>query len=133
MDVWNGSATQLRLYQQVTQVSFPLLMRASDALGVLSKGAVDGLWVVDPEGILRFESPRSRPQIDRTIEMVLSLVGSIEEPRTGDFDASGGVDFNDFLLFAPAFGSTEELFDLDESGRVDFADFLRFATVFGGS
>ena len=50
-----------------------------------------------------------------------------------DFDASGTVDFPDFLMFARAFGSTEALYDLDNSGTVDFPDFLLFTQAFGGN
>jgi len=56
-----------------------------------------------------------------------------------DFDDNGRVDFNDFLLFAQAFGSRagdpgyDGRFDLDGSSAVDFGDFLGFATAFGAS
>ena len=49
-----------------------------------------------------------------------------------DFDGSGEVDFNDFVMFARAFGTTDPQFDLDDSGMVDFGDFLLFARAFGG-
>jgi len=48
-----------------------------------------------------------------------------------DFDGSGKVDFQDFLAFAGAFGSTETAFDLTSDGKVDFNDFLVFASFFG--
>lgn len=56
-----------------------------------------------------------------------------------DFDGSGRVDFNDFLLFAAAFGTRtgqtryELRFDLNLSGVIDFDDFLTFAAHFGRS
>jgi YVTN family beta-propeller protein len=56
-----------------------------------------------------------------------------------DFDADGIVGFNDFLLFAAAFGtesqdsSFDARFDLDGSGIIDFPDFLAFAKAFGRS
>ena len=49
-----------------------------------------------------------------------------------DFDGSGEVDFNDFVMFAQAFGTTDPRFDLDDSGMVDFGDFLLFARAFDG-
>lgn len=49
-----------------------------------------------------------------------------------DFDGSGEVDFNDFVMFARAFGTTDPQFDLDDSGMVDFGDFVLFARAFGG-
>ncbi len=54
-----------------------------------------------------------------------------------DFDASGTVDFTDFLLFAGKFGARqgderyESRFDLDGDGEVGFGDFLIFAGSFG--
>ncbi len=50
---------------------------------------------------------------------------------TADFDGSGKVDFQDFLLFAQAFGTTDASYDLDASGMVDFQDFLQFVQAFG--
>jgi hypothetical protein len=49
----------------------------------------------------------------------------------GDFNGDGGVDFDDFFLFAAAFGSREARFDLSRDGRVDFDDFFLFAAQFG--
>ncbi|MCY3683506.1 MAG: hypothetical protein OXH16_19070 [Gemmatimonadetes bacterium] len=54
-----------------------------------------------------------------------------------DFDASGTVDFTDFLLFVGKFGARqgderyEAQFDLDGDGEVGFGDFLIFAGSFG--
>ena len=53
------------------------------------------------------------------------------DARRADFDGDGRVDFDDFFLFAGAFGSPEARFDLDGSGGVDFSDFFLFAAVFG--
>ena len=56
---------------------------------------------------------------------------------TSDFDGSGKVDFQDFVLFARGFGRTstdagfDARLDLDGSGKVDFQDFVRFAESFG--
>jgi aminopeptidase YwaD len=62
----------------------------------------------------------------------------LSEPPTiaGDFDNSGTVDFDDFLIFAAVFGfpaSTGEIirFDLDSNGNIGFSDFLIFARNFG--
>ena len=48
-----------------------------------------------------------------------------------DFDGDGRIDFDDFFMFAGAFGGTDPVFDLDKSGRVDFDDFFIFAADFG--
>ena len=55
----------------------------------------------------------------------------------GDFNADGMVNFDDFFLFADAFGSGEgetsfnASMDLSVNGRVDFDDFFLFADLFG--
>jgi hypothetical protein len=49
---------------------------------------------------------------------------------TADFDSDGAIGFNEFLLFAVAFGGSNTLFDLDGSGTVAFPDFLLFSEAF---
>ena len=69
-----------------------------------------------------------------TLEIGLSGTGRVSNP---DFDGDGEVDFDDFILFARAFGtsSNDEQFDprydLDGDGEVGFADFIAFAEKFG--
>ena len=48
-----------------------------------------------------------------------------------DFDGDGVTGFEDFFLFAEAFGGSDPRFDLDNSGSVDFADFFLFTESFG--
>jgi hypothetical protein len=59
--------------------------------------------------------------------------GVLERP--GDFNGDLSVDFEDFFLFAGAFGSraTGEnvRFDMVKNGEIDFDDFFAFAGVFG--
>jgi len=131
LDVWDGSATQLALYREITDVSFPLLMRASREIGLMSKGAIDALVVVDQAGVVRFRSSRSRPEVDSALLVIGSLLDRVRDSSSADFDGDGLVNFQDFLLFAEAFGSVDLRFDLDQSGRIDFADFLAFARIFG--
>ena len=50
---------------------------------------------------------------------------------TPDFDGDGETGFDDFFLFAEAFGGSDPRFDLDGSGTVDFDDFFLFAEAFG--
>ena len=56
-----------------------------------------------------------------------------------DFDGSGVVDFQDFLLFAAGFGKQagqagyDARLDLDGSNAVDFPDFLAFVQYYGRS
>ena len=49
----------------------------------------------------------------------------------GDFNSDGKVDFDDFFLFADAFGGHDPFYDLDSSGGIDFDDFFLFADNFG--
>ena len=55
----------------------------------------------------------------------------IEEPTCyADCDASGGLDFFDFLCFQDAFAAGEPYADCDGSGNLDFFDFLCFQDEF---
>ena len=47
-------------------------------------------------------------------------------PVSSDFDKSGKTDFDDFIIFAAAFGKRDPNFDLTGDGNVDFRDFLIF-------
>lgn len=61
----------------------------------------------------------------------------LDDLKRADFDGSGHINFNDFLLFVMNFGRVitdhrfQGRFDLNSSGQIDFADFLLFAGVFG--
>ena len=57
--------------------------------------------------------------------------GEVSTGLPGDFSGDGQVDFEDFFLFADAFGGADPAYDLDSSGQVDFADFFLFADSFG--
>jgi hypothetical protein len=50
-----------------------------------------------------------------------------------DFDGSGAVDFDDFVMFAGAYGQKNSEIDLTGDGFVDFSDFIVFARNYGGS
>lgn len=74
---------------------------------------------------------------DRILRLRINYEGEsppIEPPPggtvVGDFTGDDQVDFSDFLLFAPAFGSNGGGFDLDGDGFVGFSDFLTFADAF---
>ena len=54
-----------------------------------------------------------------------------EAPPEADFNGDNAVDFQDFILFARAFGTGQVLYDLDGDGTVGFGDFVRFARSFG--
>ena len=67
------------------------------------------------------------------VVLVLLVPGMLQAQTAADcdFDGNGKVEFNDFLLFAQAFGGTHAKFDLDGGGQVEFSDFLIFARFFG--
>ncbi len=65
-----------------------------------------------------------------------SIVVHFESPVStlpGDFDGDGTVDFEDFVMFARAFGQTSTEFDLTGDNLVRFEDFVVFAQHFGQS
>ena len=63
--------------------------------------------------------------------LVILPAGLHAEILRSDFDNSGQVDFEDFLLFVVEFGGSNPTYDLDDDGRVAFDDFLLFAADFG--
>jgi hypothetical protein len=67
-----------------------------------------------------------------SLSIGLTGIASAQVARS-DFNASGTIDFPDFLAFAQAYGTNNPLFDFDNSGSVDFPDFLDFANAFGQS
>lgn len=100
------------------------LKSTSPAIDAGEEFTVAGDFDVDGEARLR----------DGRIDIGADEVGAaviVPGNPSADFNRSGTVDFNDFLLFAGAFGGTDPLYDLDGSGRVDFGDFLLFAASFG--
>jgi hypothetical protein len=64
-----------------------------------------------------------------------SSAGSQPKAPTPDFSGDGEVGFDDFFLFASAFGQKatgdNAKFDLDKDGEVGFGDFFEFAGKFG--
>ncbi len=63
------------------------------------------------------------------------LVDTTVVSNPGDFNGSFKVDFDDFFLFAAAFGQPatgdNAVFDMSGDGQVNFDDFFEFAGVFG--
>ncbi|OGG50093.1 MAG: hypothetical protein A3F84_02595 [Candidatus Handelsmanbacteria bacterium RIFCSPLOWO2_12_FULL_64_10] len=80
----------------------------------------------EPNG---FYYPTGSPQLKFNVMLDRSAL------LPGDFDGNGKVDFDDFFLFADAFGQKASgdnvRFDLDQNGEVDFNDFFLFAEKFG--
>ncbi|MFH1567325.1 MAG: putative Ig domain-containing protein [Gemmatimonadota bacterium] len=66
-----------------------------------------------------------------TVGTGLTASVTVSARLPGDGNGDGVVNFDDFFLFADAFGTADPLFDFDGSGLVDFDDFFVFADNFG--
>ena len=71
LDIWNGNPTQLALFQNVTETSFPLLLRASE-VGKQFKSSIDILAVINQEGRVLWQGHVS--QTDRVRTMLAELL-----------------------------------------------------------
>ena len=69
-----------------------------------------------------------RQAIQADFQVTLEGAGGLPSP---DFTGNKMVDFDDFFLFAAAFGTNDTLFDLDGDGTVGFTDFFLLAEAFG--
>jgi penicillin amidase len=91
------------------------------------------LWVAG--GVHPAPLNREAVEAVKSSEMTLA-VPTTETRQQSDFDGSGTVDFQDFVLFAAAFGKAEgepgyqAIYDLDGDGRIALADFVVFAQAF---
>ena len=76
--------------------------------------------------------PKIRPIFALAVASLLIVPGAARaQTASSDFNDDGKVDFDDFFLFAGAFGSSGAKFDLSGNGKVDFDDFFLFAQRFG--
>ena len=85
----------------------------------------------DSAGNVQLAPPRAPDRYFTPAGLSSAPVSVSPEAARSDFDGDGSVNFNDFLAFAGAFGSSEAAFDLSGDGKVDFSDFLLFAQDFG--
>lgn len=99
------------------------LQRTSPAIDAGENLSAAGDFDIDGQPRLQFQT------LDIGADEVETGVAA--DALSGDFDASGTVDFDDFFLFADHFGSGDRRYDLDGSGLVDFDDFFLFADYFG--
>jgi hypothetical protein len=90
------------------------------------------------EGVVTYTLPKytSHEYYFATWQLYLKTLRS----STADFDADGDVDFDDFILFAGAYGRQigrsdhpNAAYDLDVDGQVGFTDFLIFASAYASS
>jgi hypothetical protein len=106
----------------------------SGLLGALSIEALQGF---DREATLRVplvvwnHVTGGRQEVQTDLQIRLTRAGGL----AGDFNEDGEVGFEDFFLFAGAFGQKaagdNAKFDLDGDGEVSFGDFFAFAGEFG--
>ena len=88
------------------------------------------------EGVVTYALPKAPD--DAIFKSIKRLFLKASTSRSADFDGNGTVGFEDFLLFANAFGKVVgeyatvfARFDLDLDGRVGMGDFLLFAQAYG--
>lgn len=88
------------------------------------------------EGVVTYALPKAPD--DAIFKSIKRLFLKASTSRSADFDGNGTVGFEDFLLFANAFGKVVgeyatvfARFDLDLDGRVGLGDFLLFAQAYG--
>ena len=100
---------------------------------IASVPAVDLSVQGGPDRLIRIDSHirQTLSVIPATIVVLVLLLPVSGLAQNADFDNSGSVGFEDFLLFTAAFGKPDTRFDLDTSGIVDFGDFLIFVSQFG--
>jgi hypothetical protein len=71
LDIWNGNPTQLTLFQHVTEVSFPLLLRAA-SVGLRYRSSIDILGIIDQQGRVLWQGHVS--QTDHVRKMLTELL-----------------------------------------------------------
>lgn len=106
--------------------------------GLLGTMMFEALQGFDEETTLRIpfvvwdRVPGGRQTIQTDIQFRFIGAGG---PPTPDFNGDGKADFDDFFLFATAFGQQAKgenaKFDLDGDGEIGFGDFFLFAGAFG--
>lgn len=64
---------------------------------------------------------------------VASVTLDIAAAQPGDISGNGGIDFDDFFLFADDFGTSATRSDFNSDGIVDFTDFFLFADFFNAA
>ena len=130
----NGSGSDLRVTSRGCRCSDhqPFLDQGFPAIGIFQ-------FFDNPAPHLNMSTDTiTRVDIDYVTQVTRAATGGLLElagisAPTADFDGSGSVDFDDFLLFAARLESEAAVFDLDRDGRVGFSDFLIFADQFAAA
>lgn len=139
IDIWDGPPPDVqRYFVSLTKTSYPVLLSGSR---VGAQYGVDRgtFMVVDQEGVIKYLSPGTlghrldETAIVTTIQTLLQREPAVSDAArsASDFDGNGAVNFDDFFLFAAAFGGKDARFDLNQNGVVDLDDFFLFAADFG--
>ena len=148
MAVNTGLPTNTSVYGLAIDPSSPQTVYSGSAgRGVFRSTHGGNSWAAVNAGlllnarILSLAMARSSPP---TVYAVTTIAGifAIQFPQSetglvSDFNSDGKVDFDDFFLFAAAFGARKgdpgfaEKFDLNVDGAVNFDDFFIFAAEFG--
>ncbi|MFQ6093721.1 MAG: dockerin type I domain-containing protein [bacterium] len=102
VDVWNGSANQVRsFYQQPYDITYPLLLNGS-SVGATYGVAQDYYFVIDREGIVQYRSTGGlgqRYDEETIIDKIEELLAACSK---GDVDLNGEVNVLD-VVFAVNF------------------------------
>lgn len=111
--------------------------------GLDSATSVDTLSYSVKADTLRLMIPITDPRVTAFgIRLILILPfkrATVSPGVSADFNGNGRVDFDDFFMFAEAFGRRRgeagfnAKFDLNADGAINFDDFFIFAERFGGS
>ncbi len=129
------------------RVQDPLVVEVLDQNGRLLPGVVVEFSVTEGEGSLsastdttdamgRASTVLTIGEGTGTLTVAVRVNGLDPEVFTvtafpmGDFNGDGVTSYDDFFLFAKAFGSSDPRFDLDGNGKVGISDFFIFADHF---
>ncbi len=124
-----------------------LVVEVLDQNGLVLPGAVVEFEITQGEGTLsvstdttdamgRASTVLTFGEGAGTITVAVKVNGLVSETFTatalsiGDFNGDGVTSYDDFFLFAKAFGSNDPRFDLDGNGKVGISDFFIFADHF---
>lgn len=141
-------------WTQANRVDF--VAGSQDTVGLIDIALATANRIPSGAGVLvyvEFDVSETAEAGDRTPIQIIEAVLNSHDPATttldgelvvsggdhlvGDFNGDCVVDFLDFLLFMPQFGTAEgdanwdPQFDLNGDGRVGFADFLIFVSQWG--
>ncbi len=130
---WSTTASRSGEFEAIISSGAPAGVQGSYQVRVRNRdGEILDVWYDIPLERNRRQILELIPGERARVTAVEQLKGAVETgPAEADFDGDGTVGFEDFFLFAEAFGGSDSRFDLDGSGTVDIDDFFLFADHFG--